>query len=325
MPIHAQRAQSQLLKFIAALLVVVGHQTLFYTKLPKFIVTETSLGDLCVAFFLFMSGYGLLYGQLGKGNAKLSLPWLMKRMVKLVVPALTAMVLYLFVKACLGKDIDWGNVLRWWFLSDMNLPYGWYVTEIIALYIAFFICYRYVNPRYSFQVLNVTIVMAMAVMLAMQEPVWYIKGLPCFMMGLFLARHDAEGRHEGHKTGKLQMRLLMSAVVLVFFALKDFCIVQQMLPFLDRWRYTYLSFYLVGPVFVMIVAYILKRLPICDKMLNRGGYFYEIYLVQGATLLACREFITNDVLFIFAGLVVTVLMAKGMSVLNGWMIKRVLQ
>lgn len=40
MPIHAQRAQSQLLKFIASLLVVVGHQTVFYANMPKLVVAE---------------------------------------------------------------------------------------------------------------------------------------------------------------------------------------------------------------------------------------------------------------------------------------------
>ena len=54
-----------------------------------------------------------------------------------------------------------------------------------------------------------------------------------------------------------------------------------------------------------------------------GGYFYEVYLVQGATLLVCRECFSNDLLFVLLGLLVTVLVAKGMSIVNGRIIRSI--
>ena len=54
-----------------------------------------------------------------------------------------------------------------------------------------------------------------------------------------------------------------------------------------------------------------------------GGYFYEVYLVQGATLLVCRECFSNDLLFVLLGLFVTVLVAKGMSIVNGWIVRSI--
>ena len=50
-----QREQSQLLKFIASLLVVIGHQASFYNIHDEIFMRETALGALCVSFFLFMS------------------------------------------------------------------------------------------------------------------------------------------------------------------------------------------------------------------------------------------------------------------------------
>ena len=47
-----------------------------------------------------------------------------------------------------------------------------------------------------------------------------------------------------------------------------------------------------------------------------GGYFYEIYLMQGTALTLCRHFVVNDVLFVIVGLLATVLMAKGVSAVN---------
>lgn len=319
-PVHEQRPQSQLLKFIAALIVVLGHETMFYCDVPQMVVAETNYGNLCVAFFLFMSGYGLLYGYHKKGRRDLSYSWLGKRLLKLIVPAMTAMAFYLTVKVCSGRTVDWGGVVKYWFVSNGNLIYGWYVSEIICLYVAFFLCYRWVCSKYALAILTGTIGIAMLVMIILKQPVWYIQGLPCFVLGLFLANYDFV-RKSDKVSGSWHLRMLMTLTVIGFFILKHFEMVQQMIPVLNKWRYMYVSFFVGTPLFIVIIAYILMRLPVCKRMLNRGGDFYEVYLVQGAALLVCRDLITQDILFIPVGLIITVLVAKGMNKINGRRIK----
>lgn len=51
-----QREQSQLLKFIASLLVVIGHQASFYNIHDEIFMRETALGALCVSFFCLCLG-----------------------------------------------------------------------------------------------------------------------------------------------------------------------------------------------------------------------------------------------------------------------------
>ena len=64
-----QREQSDLLKFIASIIVVLGHQTVFYCKsTSQLIRNETDYGAICVAFFLFISGYGLIINALTGGG-----------------------------------------------------------------------------------------------------------------------------------------------------------------------------------------------------------------------------------------------------------------
>ena len=317
-----QREQSQLLKFIAALIVVIGHQAGFYCSPNEVFVRETGLGSCCVSFFLFMSGYGLLF-SLVKKNQLLSFAWLKKRMVKLMVPAFTAMFLYVLVEVLLNKEVDWGNLLTYWFVSDVNLRYGWYVSEIIILYMAFFACYKYFSQKRATLLLCLSILVAMIIMLAIKCAIWYVLGLPCFVAGLTLAKCDVENKACSVRLSNLQTKMLMSAVVVLFWLLKDFDYVQQVLPTLDRWRYTLLAKFAANIVCVGIVSYILMRLPVCKAMVNRGGYFYEVYLVQGATLLVCREWITNDWLFVLLGLMCTIIVAKGMSMVNSWIVKRI--
>jgi len=49
-----QREQSQLLKFIASLLVVIGHQASFYNIHDEIFMRETALGALCVFLFVYV-------------------------------------------------------------------------------------------------------------------------------------------------------------------------------------------------------------------------------------------------------------------------------
>lgn len=271
--ISEQRGVTQLAKFVAAIVVVLGHQVVFYCKtLPSTFSAEIPSGALCVAFFLFMSGYGLMYGQL-KRNERPTLKWLQKRMPKLIVPALTAMVFYLAVAVSLGKDMVWMDVVKYGFLSHQNLPYGWYVTEILLLYFIFWLAFRYVREDYALHAVAVIVLLAMGVMIIRQSPVWYIQGLPCFLMGLYLAHWEVSKSsaislhiHEG-----VQIKLFMSAIVVLFFLLSRFDLVQTWLPVLNKWRYMYVSFFVEKVVLISVLIYLFMRLPKCDKMLNRGG------------------------------------------------------
>lgn len=314
-----QREQSQMLKFVASLTVVIGHQACFYCAPNEAFMRETGLGAFCVSFFLFMSGYGLLYSFVAK-RQRLTAGWLKKRMVKLAVPALTAMALYVVVELLVGKAVDWQNLFTYWFVSDINLRYGWYVSEIIVLYFAFWFFYRHFSCRRATWWLCLSIGVAMAVMTVIKCAIWYVQGLPCFVFGLLLAKCDVENKSYAQKLSGLQTRLLLSVVVIVFWLLKDFDLVQQVLPALNKWRYVLASKFAANIVFVGVIAHVLMRLPVGSAKM--GGYFYEIYLVQGATLLACHEWIENDWLFVVLGMLATVVVAKGMSMVNEWIVRK---
>lgn len=318
-----QREQSDFFRFIASIIVVLGHQTLFYcNSTSKLIKNETDYGAICVAFFLFISGYGLIINNF-KINEHF---WLSRRLVKLIVPAITAMAVYLIFRASLGESIDWVNVVTWWFVSNDNLLYGWYVTEITLLYIVFYFCFRYMKIPYSIYSLTALIAVAMIVMVLYKMPVWYIRGLPCFVMGMFYAKYDAihrEGSSMVNKISPIIIKCIMILLVVVFFLLNNFEIVQENIPFLNRWRYKYISFYMVCPIFIIIIAYIIERMPSVSFMRNKGKYFYEIYLVQGASLMICRRFIENDILFIVFGITTTIIMAKYLNRINSLIINKI--
>lgn len=265
-----QREQSQLLKFVASLIVVVGHEACFYGVHNETFMRETGLGAFCVSFFLFMSGYGLLYSFVKK-QQRLSWRWLLARMLKLVVPALTAMALYVIAETVVGKEVNWSKLLTYGFVSDTNLRYGWYVSEIIVLYIAFFAFYRYLSIRRSTILLSLAIGVAATVMVIMKCAIWYVLGLPCFVLGLLLAKCDVEEKTILNvHLSKLQIKLLLSVAVVMFFLSKDFYLVKGLLPVLDKWRFALAAKFLSNIVFIVVVTYVLMRQPVCKSMVNRG-------------------------------------------------------
>lgn len=287
-PISEQREQSQLLKFVASLMVVLGHETMFYCDFPPIVVKETSYGQLCVAFFLFMSGYGLAFAAMNRSKGKpLTWGWLGKRLLKLLVPALTATLLYMAVRLCCGMEVDWEHLLKWWFVSDVNLRYGWYVTEILLLYILFFLCHHWWSGHRAFLLMDVGICIAILLLLITAQPVWYIMGLPCFMLGSWIARWEHRNKHEAYRqcsevgVPEVGIKMLMSMVAILFLLAIRFDWVQKEIPALDKWRYMYLSFYLADVLFVLLMGYLLMRLPVCKRMLNGGGTSTKYILYKG--------------------------------------------
>lgn len=306
-------------------MVVLGHETMFYCDFSQIVVRETNYGQFCVAFFLFMSGYGLAFGVMRNNGNLVTWNWLINRLQKLIVPALTATLLYTVARLYCGVGVDWVKLLKWWFISDVNLKYGWYVTEIILLYIIFFLCHHWWKGGRAFILLDILICLAVLFMIMTSQPVWYIVGLPCFVLGTWMARWEYKTKEhvkgETLKNLAIKVKLLMSAVVICFILVRQFGWIQGIIPILDKWRYMYISFYVANILFVVLVVYLLMRMPSCKKMLNRGGYFYEIYLVQGTTLLVCRRLTDNDFIFIPLAFIVTVFFAKWMNVVNQWCIK----
>lgn len=69
---------------------------------------------------------------------------------------------------------------------------------------------------YSIYSLTTLISVAMIVMVLYKIPVWYIRGLPCFVMGMFFTKYDTKHREEGnmvYKTIPIIIKSIMTLLV----------------------------------------------------------------------------------------------------------------
>ena len=187
--ISNQRYLTNTVKFIAALLVVNGHTFMYYSGMPE-ISRWINIGAQCVSLFLFLSAYGLMCAYQQKGDRYLK-GFLTRRLGRILLPLLTAYAIALPVFEIFRGTVDWTDVLLTLYWGGLYLKFSWYVTEILVLYLLFYSCAKLSkSPKQLMHMLTFAVIALMAVMIATQQPLWYINGLPCFIFGLWYQQYE---------------------------------------------------------------------------------------------------------------------------------------
>lgn len=252
-PLNRKRPLTDLAKFIAALLVVNGHLMIFGGA-PDALATELNLGTLCVSLFLFFSGYGLMTSYAAKGQAYFH-KFIRHRIGRVVLPLLTAYLVTLPVYRIFAGPIDWMKVLETVGWGGPYLRFSWYVTEIIGLYLLFYLTMRptFLAVNVKVTILSVCIAIVMGTLAVLQQPLWYIVSLPAFVIGIWFQRYE-ELILRTTKGFRIVSTLLLSAALLVTFRW-DF--IAQRVEALSMYRYQYVSYYSVNVVFILLAIILL--------------------------------------------------------------------
>ncbi len=189
LPLHRKQKLCNITKFITALLVVNGHLFLFGNgneELCRFM----NLGECCVALFYFFSGYGLTYSYITKGEKYLN-GFFRKRLAKLIVPLITAYAIAFPVYAFFKGPVQAETLLKTLYWGGPYLKFSWFVSEIIVIYILFYLAMKSGKSLFSRIVfLNAFILVLMAVLFVTNQPLWYIVSLPGFIIGIWYCLYE---------------------------------------------------------------------------------------------------------------------------------------
>lgn len=279
-----KRSITDLAKFIAALLVVNGHLFMYYSNAPE--VTQwINLGAQCVSLFLFFSAYGLMCAYEKKGEAYLN-GFFKKRIGRILIPLFTAYAVSLPLYAIFKGPIDWHNVIRTITWGGPYLKFSWYVTEIAVLYILFYICAKISRSvKMSAVCLSAAILLLIFALFVSKQPVWYINGLPCFIIGIWYQQYENQVLAFFNK----HRWLLMSLFIFIFITTFQWHYFRDAVPTLSAWRYEYFAMYLSNIFFVLSIIGFLDVLPSKPINFNWGGQlilsYYEIYLLQNSMMI----------------------------------------
>ncbi len=185
---------SKAVKGFAALYIVFGHiaQALKGENDILYFFTET--GVLFVGMFFFLSGYGLYTNLKTKENYLKG--FLKKRLITVLVPFYVCILVFTAAAAIFGRRftaLELLGVISGWSLINSHM---WFIVEIVILYVAFYLIYRFVRNR-----TKATVVMTVFVILLMTGSFllchgdfwfmgeWWYNTPFLFIVGIVFSRH----------------------------------------------------------------------------------------------------------------------------------------
>lgn len=284
------------LKAVMALLIVADHLTFFLDSL--WLKPFRELGAPIVSVFLFISGYGLSKSFQAKGQAYLD-SFFKKRILKVFLPLIVALALYWIVVAIPGRSF-WSELWTMVLKGTPILPFSWFAPVIIYFYLAFYVVFRFVSPRWRNTGLVLPALLLMGlVILAGYDRCWWICSFSLPTGAVFATEDQRIFRICEKSLGHYLSVILVPSILFIIL-------------YLSGNPYMWTLCYICIP---LIVALLVARIPI-DRLNGSVLAFlsmisYEIYLCQGIAmeLFRGKMWIESDGLFILAVYAVTILVA----------------
>lgn len=274
-----------LVKFITALCVVNGHLFAFNYD-GEFLRREMNIGALCVSLFFFLSAYGLYCSYTYKQDYLKN--FLSKRLSAIILPFVVAYIISLLVYYLFEGSINWKNVLATLAWGGPYMKFSWYVTEILFIYILFYVCFKYGRTeRQRVLSLIVSIALLIIILIFLRQPVWYIQSLPAFIIGIIYAKYEPVIVSYKRKAIQRMVFIPLACVGLAFLLRWE--LVGELNPALGRWRWYYLSFFVSNIVFALIIPRLLSsKIKISNTRFI--SCFYEVYLLQNASMIIAQHY-----------------------------------
>lgn len=269
------------------------------------------LGFLPVAYFFFLSGYGLQKSFAGKPNYRASI--LKKRIPSVLVPYLFVTLLYWVLSAVEGAPYSAGEVLRSFAVGDPIARFTWYIVFVLVLYVGFYLMsalYQGNQSRGVFWNLLFLTVCILGFRKLGFSGYWYNSCLT-YPLGILWAMKEERWLPFVQKHFWLLAGLLLPAFGVVFLAT---------MVLVDA-SWVLVLYWLSGILFTAVCLLLQMKVTFGNPLLKLlGDCSMEIYMLQGFFLTLYRGnriYMESPVMWSAAVLVSTCLGAWGLHALFG--------
>ena len=220
------------IKGIAILLMLWHHLFLSTVEYGVWANSFSSIAKLCVALFLFVSGYGLTkqYAKLEKPYLKNTVKFLVLRYLKFFLPYWFCFAIIVAVGNAFGYGFADAyppsrNTLKCFLLDIWGqngyasyLPTWWFNKMILQLYLVFPLLYLLVRNRYVALVAFAAIAVMQPNALRLPGNIFFVVegGLPAFFVGMMMAKHQWLPQPEGKSRIVAAIIALFACIALAF-------------------------------------------------------------------------------------------------------------
>ena len=276
------------LRGISAIEIMLGHIGIATHNALQF--PNRKAGILFVGIFFMLSGYGLAYGVANK--EKYLRGFLAKRIPTIIVPVGIVVV----IDAIWHKGISIEGV----FCGGNR----WYITELIVLYVIFYLGYKLAKGYGWIVVLICSVIIVLCAFYAGLDNPWYGSTL-CFPLGIIY--HDRREWTMGLKAGS---RWVTAGILFVVMAV-------SMLGFFvyeDTFFGNVVARNIASVSFCVIVILVLEVVSIGNTYSGLLSIIsYEIFLVHGYVIGNMHEAGLTDYMFTVGVIVVSVVISVALK------------
>ena len=305
------------LRGIAAIGIILHHMSERTTD-GRFFGYMAMTGYLFVAFFFFMSGYGLLV-QYQKKKEKYLDGFLKKRLLFIVVVYLCDVAFYTIVKTLMGYRFTFLEILKSIFITGIANN-SWYMVVLILFYFSFYFVFKckIINSvsKKIFYIFLIETIFLIFCLIIEANPMWYLSNYG-FVFGMLWAYYKE--KIDGILESKYAIALICVVIITAFLNISPVLTDKSFSADAAFWIRT--LFRLVSPVSLVALFFILvyKFKPSLFVWKWLGGISLEIYLIHGMVYTYFRSdvvYIESDMLWTLLTIVISVALAYPIHLLN---------
>ena len=296
-------------------IVVIFHHIAMRTESGVIFPLFIHMGSLAVAFFFFLSGYGLQKSYIIKSEYYKK-EFLLKRIPTVLIPYIIITTIYWLWNLSLGQFYSLKDIIHRFIVGDPIAIYSWFIVNILCFYIVFWLLMHICKKHYLMMILGGLIwyILHTIFCIKMQyDSHWYIT---CHLLvfGMFWAIYE-------HQI----INLFKKKNITIFISLVSFFIIHYILKrFIPTTNETTHILKSILPLlftlsFVICTLAIFMKIQIGNKILNfLGEISLELYLSHALFKFSLRSkyiYISNELIWCISVLAGTILFSYGLHIL----------
>lgn len=269
------------------------------------------IGASAVAFFFFLSGYGLQLSYMKKNDIYRK-EFLKKRLPKILIPYIIIIGLYWVMYLILGRYFSIKDIILSFINGNPIAAYSWFIVNILIFYIVFWFLMLICKKHYFFMIIGGIVWYGFYVAFCINmnySSVWY-KSSHLLIIGMFWATYE-------NKIKDLIKKNYIIPAMLSFFCFLSYYIfwfiVKTMGMSIGDFSVSGILLYISRTFFVVSMLILFMKLRIGNRILNfLGTISLELYITHGLFVFAFRSgcvYIKDNVIYCLSVLTGTVLLS----------------
>lgn len=203
------------------MLLIVFHHISQLLAVPGSLKLFQGIGILCVSFFFFQSGYGVMKNYLQKENYMHG--FLFRRFCKLLLPFFLCNLVFLCVNLSFGVPYSPVRLVRCLIGLELVNTHAWFILTAALFQSAFFLFFRFVSKRrrqyillLCFQIAYAFFCMRRGSGLQLFEGPWWFNSSGLFFVGVLFAGYEAPVMAFFRKNYRLLLSLCLPVFLLFY-------------------------------------------------------------------------------------------------------------